>query len=172
MRFQDLIRKIQTVTGLRKSELTAMFFLLTTGIIGSIIQKTNLNEKLASQNKNYMYKVIDSAVKVEQTTFIGTDFQNTPNPELAEADTIVAKQTFAFANFEAKSKKSDFQGVVDLNTASKVELMQVPGIGEKTALAIIEYRRNKPFNSIEEIMNIKGIGPKKFEKMRNNITVR
>ena len=49
--------------------------------------------------------------------------------------------------------------------------MQLPGIGEKTALAIIEYRNNKKFNSIEEIMNVKGIGPKKFEKIKNNITV-
>ncbi|MBI5325003.1 MAG: helix-hairpin-helix domain-containing protein [Ignavibacteriae bacterium] len=63
-------------------------------------------------------------------------------------------------------------GKVNLNTASKVELMKLPGIGEKTAIAILEYRQSTRFNKPSDIMKIKGIGPKKFEKMREYLEVR
>ena len=46
------------------------------------------------------------------------------------------------------------------------------GIGEKTADKIIEYRNeNGKFSSIDEIMNVSGIGEKKFEKIKEHITV-
>jgi competence protein ComEA len=50
--------------------------------------------------------------------------------------------------------------------------MKLPGIGEKTAENIIEHRNSNPFSKPEDIMNVKGIGPKKFEKMKDMIEVR
>lgn len=60
---------------------------------------------------------------------------------------------------------------ISLNTASKEQLMILPSIGESKALAIIEYRNNKKFESIEEIMNIKGIGNSIYEKIKEHITL-
>jgi competence protein ComEA len=61
---------------------------------------------------------------------------------------------------------------VNLNTATAAELQNLPGIGEKTALRIIEYRQKKgPFKKIEELMNVQGIGEKSFLKLRSQITV-
>lgn len=62
-------------------------------------------------------------------------------------------------------------GAVDLNTASKKELMSVSGIGAKKADAIIEYRNKTPFKSIDELKNIKGIGDKLFDKIKNDVVV-
>ncbi|MBR0423286.1 MAG: helix-hairpin-helix domain-containing protein [Clostridia bacterium] len=71
---------------------------------------------------------------------------------------------------ETKPKKSQ---KINLNTASKEELVtNISGIGEKTANKIINYRKtNGGFTSKEELMNIKGIGKNKFEKIKYKITV-
>lgn len=63
-------------------------------------------------------------------------------------------------------------GKINLNTAGKEELMELPGIGEARAGDIIEYRQQYgSFSSIEEIMNISGIGEKMFEKIKDDIEV-
>ena len=62
-------------------------------------------------------------------------------------------------------------GKIDINTAGKEELTQLHRIGPKTADAIIEYRQKTPFKSIEEIMEVKGIGQKTFDDIKDRITV-
>lgn len=60
---------------------------------------------------------------------------------------------------------------ININTASKEELMSLSGIGEALSERIIEYRKTAKFNSIEEITNVYGIGEKTFEKLKDSITV-
>lgn len=59
---------------------------------------------------------------------------------------------------------------INLNTADHKELTQIPGVGEKTADKIIEYRANSPFNTIDDLKRVDGIGDKKFESMRDFVT--
>lgn len=59
---------------------------------------------------------------------------------------------------------------VSINTATKEELMTLTGIGESKALAIIEYRNKKKFETIEEIKEVSGIGDSLFEKIKDYIT--
>ena len=62
--------------------------------------------------------------------------------------------------------------LIDINTASGPELEELPGIGPTTAQKIIEYReQNGPFLAIEDIINVSGIGPGTFERIKDLITV-
>lgn len=61
---------------------------------------------------------------------------------------------------------------VDLNTASKDELVALPGIGPAKAQAIVDYRaQNGPFKAVEEVRKVRGIGEKLFQQIRPELTV-
>ncbi len=63
--------------------------------------------------------------------------------------------------------------IININTASKEELMKLPGVGEVTAGKIIDYREsNGGFSSVEDIKNISGIGDKTLAKFKEKIDVR
>lgn len=63
------------------------------------------------------------------------------------------------------------KGKVNINNCSKEELMTLPGIGDITSEKIIDYREDNRFNSIEDLMMVSGIGEKKFEAVKDVITV-
>lgn len=63
------------------------------------------------------------------------------------------------------------QSKISLNNATLEELMTLKNIGESRALQIIEYRKQHSFKKIEEIMEIKGIGPKTFEKIKSQLAL-
>jgi competence protein ComEA len=58
-------------------------------------------------------------------------------------------------------------GKVNINSASVEQLTSLPGVGEKLAARIVEYRQKSGgFKSIQEIMNVKGVGEKNFAKLQ------
>ena len=62
--------------------------------------------------------------------------------------------------------------LININTASSFELDTLPGIGPTTAQKIIDYRtQNGPFQTIEDIVKVSGIGPGTFERIKDQITV-
>lgn len=61
---------------------------------------------------------------------------------------------------------------ININTATQTELEEITGIGPSLAQRIIEYREsNGKFKNIEELKNVSGIGDKKFESMKSEITI-
>jgi len=71
----------------------------------------------------------------------------------------------------ATALQEDVPIIIDIRTASLQELVQLPGIGEKRAQDIIAHRETRPFKNVNEIMLIKGIGLKTYEKMRPMLLV-
>ncbi|MCU0286797.1 MAG: helix-hairpin-helix domain-containing protein [Acidobacteria bacterium] len=61
---------------------------------------------------------------------------------------------------------------VNINTASKDQLMDLPRIGEKIAARIIEYReKNGKFKKPEDLMKVKGVGEKTFQRFEKRIVI-
>ena len=75
-------------------------------------------------------------------------------------------------NPSTSSDTNDTGGKINLNTATMDQLMEIPGVGEAKAKAILAYREeNGGFSSIEEVMNIEGIKEGVFSKMKEYIVV-
>ena len=72
----------------------------------------------------------------------------------------------------ALAKKKPPPQPVNINTANSAELQQVPGIGPATAEKILQMRKSYgAFKSVDDLSAIRGIGPKRLEKMRKYLTV-
>jgi competence protein ComEA len=64
------------------------------------------------------------------------------------------------------------QAALDLNTATKEQLVALSGIGPAKAQAILDYRtQHGGFKSVDELKDVKGIGARRFEKLKPDLTV-
>jgi competence protein ComEA len=72
----------------------------------------------------------------------------------------------------AQKAKAASDDKVNLNTATLEQLQTLPGIGPSTAKGIIEHRTKiGKFTKVEEILNVKGVGEKKFQKIKDRLIV-
>jgi len=62
-------------------------------------------------------------------------------------------------------------GPLDLNTATAEQLDTLPGVGEVTAGRIVAYRTAHPFTSVDELLEVPGIGQRRFEQLKDLVTV-
>lgn len=72
-----------------------------------------------------------------------------------------------------QNSNSSSNGLIDINSASKEELMKLPGVGEVTAQKIIDYReKNGGFSTVEDLKKVDRIGDKTLEKFKDKIEAR
>jgi competence protein ComEA len=72
----------------------------------------------------------------------------------------------------AQSRTAPATPPIDLNRASAMELDQLPGVGPVLAGRIVEYRRlHGPFRAVEELLAVRGVGPKSFDRLRDRVSV-
>ncbi len=60
---------------------------------------------------------------------------------------------------------------LDLNRATVSELMRVPGLGERKAQAIVALRHRRPFRRVEDVLAVKGLGPRWLARVKGSLTV-
>jgi competence protein ComEA len=92
----------------------------------------------------------------------------TPAAKPAAAETPAAEEKPAPKSKTAPEPPGKPAGLVNLNTADKAALESLPGVGSATADAIIAAR---PFKTVDDLKNVKGIGDAKFEKLKGLVTV-
>lgn len=117
-----------------------------------------------------VYEAVDKAGGILDTA-------DTRYVNLAEE---VSDGTVIYIPFEGENDAGESQagtaagaesGLVNINTADKTELMTLPGVGEATAQAIIDYRETAgSFKNKEDIKNVSGIGDGKYAKIESMIS--
>jgi competence protein ComEA len=127
-------------------------------VIDAINLAGGLTKKACTDDINLSMKLTN-----EMVIYVNNKNSFTTTTKVTELNDVKIK--------EEKQEKNTNNGLVNINTASKEELMTLNGIGESKANSIIEYRKTNKFNTIEDIMNVSGIGDKFFEQIKNNITV-
>lgn len=71
-----------------------------------------------------------------------------------------------------KTEAASADKIIHLNSASVSELLTLPGLGKKTVENVLEYRKkNGRFKKISDLLNVKGIGKTKFEKIKKLVTI-
>lgn len=149
-----ITRRIQEKLGLTKSEAGIIIFLSFGLILGGTAKILHLDRFTGrydfSQSDSFFVAAsskIDSVIAAEEDTLKASKKSNSKT-----------KLSIAFP--------------IDLNKATMEGLVALPGVGKATAQKIIDYRAaHGNFKSIEDLMKVKGIGSKKFEKMKPFIKV-
>lgn len=85
--------------------------------------------------------------------------------------TILIEDGMVYHVPKLEHQKQSKNHKININIATKEELMSVTGIGNVIANNIINYRKNTPFTKVEDVKNVSGIGNSVYEKIKNFITV-
>ena len=83
----------------------------------------------------------------------------------------IPKEGDELVTLTSESGNEADSGLVNINTADKEKLKTLPGIGDVMADSIIEYRQDNVFEEKEDLMNVKGIGQSKYDKVKDLICV-
>lgn len=136
-----------------------------TSIVNDVIKLAGGFTKNAyTKNINLSKHVSDEMVIY---VFNKKDFTTTTEKNEVSCSTEVIN----YDNCITTTKEATKSDIVNINTASKEELMGISGIGASKADLIIAYRLEHKFSKIEDIMNVSGIGESLFEKIKKYITV-
>ena len=129
-------------------------------IIDAIDKAGGLKDEADITNINLAY-IIEDGMKI-----------HIPSKEEKESTIIVESNIDSGTVEQSNEIKSNNNKKLKINIATKTDLETLPGIGESTALKIIEYRKEKgKFKLIEDIKQVNGIGENKFNKIKELITV-
>ena len=151
----------------------AALVLLFGGFTGGFFLGRNTRVETIQTTKTVRETVPGETVVVLREVLVTLPPETTP-PTVPATEPPVrsepAKQTETKKSSGSTEKKVTFP--VNINTASKKELDALPGIGEKLAQRIIDYRSaNGPFQSVDDLIKVKGIGEKTLEKIKPYATV-
>lgn len=159
-----MIKRISRLTSLTETEVKIFIFVIGMLSIGfgikffkSMPQDKTMRFSYAKEDSLFAY-------------FNNLEFDTSST----EYDPLLNKKTpFIAKNQEQQSfVKKAFSGKLNLNAASVEQLTELPGIGVKTAEQIFSYRKRVgTIKSLNELLNVKGIGEKKISKLKAFLTL-
>ncbi len=153
----SLFQTIRHRIGFTRNELIVILFLSTTLCIGTGLR---------------VLSPVSARVEVPLFDYSQADSEYVALSRAA-AELAGKSSDGAGGGSRTKAKPLPAKEGININNATAEELTGLPGIGPAIAGRIVEYRQQKgKFSSVEDLANIKGIGPKKLEKLRPYARVR
>lgn len=146
-------------------------FLLCTLLVGCVLTSIGIE----------CFTKADEPIQIPQAAIVEQHVvQEEREPSNIQKSISKDKRVSSFQEKPSKTKSTDEKAdnesknivfPININTANENELDALPGIGPAIARRIVEHRSSQPFTKIEDIMLVKGIGEKKFSKLKELITV-
>jgi competence protein ComEA len=157
--------------GFTRTEIIVILFLTALFIIGYIY--VEFIKPIGSPNyKNIDYSREDSLFESHNNTNTDYSIENSElkNNKAIRNDVLELSDTIAYVK---KDIQSLTEKSINVNTADVKELTRLPGIGEKTAEKIVELRTQRgKFKNLNELMDVKGIGEVKFNKIQKFLYIK
>ena len=139
---------------------------LTIYIPVGVVNPGNIQIEKGARTLDAIKKAGDFSANADKTSVYGAHI-------LTDGETInIALKEVAPSNL-AKNLPDTLPSTdkIDINTATKDDLIRLPGIGKSRAEAIIQYRQNNPFKSIDDLKKVPNIGEKIFKNIQPFVIV-
>ena len=152
---KNLIERLSIRSGLTKLEVSALLFVLVAIVTGALIQ------------------IFKPDAKAE----IPPPKEKTSAQLLKEQTEKVEKEKQKKSGSKSSASESMKKGIpkdssININTASIDDFARIPGIGEEIAASIVEFRvNNDGFDSVDQLLKVKGIGKKNLDKIKRYLTL-
>src|SRR5258706_12883204 len=148
-----LLNELNRNLGFTPQEGRVVLFLIATFLVGIGIK---IVKSARTERPAFEYAASDSEFEARSRILERIDSSRTE--DAGESDSTSLSRTKYSSQLLPRS--------ININTASKEELTRLPGIGETMAERIVSYREdNGSFSTIEELINIRGIGRKKLDRI-------
>ena len=164
-----MLKKISVLLGLTETEIKVLLFLLSTFILG-FGYKTLFFYNDQSNVKNFDYSEEDSIFFSAGNEFDTSGMYNETEKSVDYKQEVL---DFNESNFtESNTRQTPEENSININSARLEDLILLPGIGVNTAKRILELRETRGgFKRVNELLDVKGIGEVKLNKIKKYIFI-
>lgn len=162
-----IIQRFQRKIGFTRNESYVVLFLTSSLLVGGGIQLAR-----SVTGTNFDYTEEDQEFERRSILLAAEDSLGGSEGYGSNRDSVSIKTSKNKKDDQSRKLRLPGKEQININSATKQQLMQLPGIGEATAERIILYREEHgPFSSVQQLMEVKGIGKKKLERLLPFIAV-